>query len=591
MFSFLEPPTSAAEEQVAETLRERYRLLGEEADARAARARWKRRRSERARSARSVLKAMYTAETRLWMAESAAAAAAGTSDPVDDLSSEGETSAVFESERDEAAAAGVTEPSAVAALPESDGNTDGAGEGRGTFDGSERVDVEWTAENRELSPGALPVQATAMAMPTAMNQAQQLAVPASDEDAQASDTAIVAVDEEGHPDSSRMGELAHAGVGEPHDDARIKFSHVTITQEPGGKSTGVARALGGGDDGGDGGTVEASGTEEGEKIIRERRGGDEDAYLGDNDRPPALKFSHVTIIEEPGGSSAGVSQALGGAVEVSRSGGGSGGSSREPGANASHVPHTTIPDLHTVSGDKEIGDGSGDGTKTEPERTDDGLIAVGEELRPPVDGDTSASAGVLGEPSPARVAEEALSTGSQGSVLAQGGASESEGLLEPLAPSRTVDESCVEGGEEGVGSREGRRWRRTVRPKQGIIKEAGADGMGDARSIFPDKRRAFSAAAAAAAPNTKVRDTQRKARSGNRSSSPPLPLEVVVRRCVRDPVLAQCRAVDSAALTFLVHGAGAVAHLASLRMFLLGLNSGFLHEFTLRLLEGLYDGG
>lgn len=71
----------------------------------------------------------------------------------------------------------------------------------------------------------------------------------------------------------------------------------------------------------------------------------------------------------------------------------------------------------------------------------------------------------------------------------------------------------------------------------------------------------------------------------------PLPLEVLVRRCVREPILAQCYAVDSAALAFLVRGARVAEHLASLRMFLLGLNSDFLRDFTLRLLEGLHGGG
>ncbi|CAN0568647.1 unnamed protein product, partial [Ectocarpus sp. 12 AP-2014] len=71
----------------------------------------------------------------------------------------------------------------------------------------------------------------------------------------------------------------------------------------------------------------------------------------------------------------------------------------------------------------------------------------------------------------------------------------------------------------------------------------------------------------------------------------PLPLEVIVRRCVREPVLAQCSAVDSAALAFLVRDAGVMEHLASFRTFLLGLTSDFLHDFTLRLLDGLYDGG
>lgn len=70
-----------------------------------------------------------------------------------------------------------------------------------------------------------------------------------------------------------------------------------------------------------------------------------------------------------------------------------------------------------------------------------------------------------------------------------------------------------------------------------------------------------------------------------------LPLEVIVRRCVREPVFAQCRAIDSAALVYLVRDAGVAEHLASMRMFLLGLGSNFLHDFTLRLLDGLYDGG
>lgn len=70
----------------------------------------------------------------------------------------------------------------------------------------------------------------------------------------------------------------------------------------------------------------------------------------------------------------------------------------------------------------------------------------------------------------------------------------------------------------------------------------------------------------------------------------PLPLEVLVRRCVRVPVLAQCRAIDSAALAFLVRGAGVAEHLVSLRSFLLGHGSDFLQDFTSRLLEGLFDG-
>lgn len=69
-----------------------------------------------------------------------------------------------------------------------------------------------------------------------------------------------------------------------------------------------------------------------------------------------------------------------------------------------------------------------------------------------------------------------------------------------------------------------------------------------------------------------------------------VPLGAVARVCLREPILAQCQAVESAALACLVQGAGAMGLLISLRMFLLGLNGGFLHDFTSRLLEGLYDG-
>lgn len=81
----------------------------------------------------------------------------------------------------------------------------------------------------------------------------------------------------------------------PRGDS-IKFSHIQVTQEPGGSSAGVARALG-------------------NAMYRAPRTGslgdprDEgDRSVGD-DSP--VKFSHVTIVEEPGGKSSGVSQALG----------------------------------------------------------------------------------------------------------------------------------------------------------------------------------------------------------------------------------------------------------------------------------------
>ncbi|CAM9190084.1 unnamed protein product, partial [Hapterophycus canaliculatus] len=81
VLSFLNPPTSEAEAFAAAAIKERYRVLGEEADARAARARWKRRRSARMVTARAALSVLYAEERHLWQiiaAEAAASAAVGS---------------------------------------------------------------------------------------------------------------------------------------------------------------------------------------------------------------------------------------------------------------------------------------------------------------------------------------------------------------------------------------------------------------------------------------------------------------------------------------------------------------------------------
>lgn len=102
----------------------------------------------------------------------------------------------------------------------------------------------------------------------------------------------------------------------------------------------------------------------------------------------------------------------------------------------------------------------------------------------------------------------------------------------------------------------------------------------------PDRKAAGGSKSGMFLPERKLRMDVAEGESDSR-----LPLEVIVRRCVREPVMAQCRAIDSAALMYLVRDAGVAQHLACMRMFLLGLGSNFLHDFTLRLLDGLYDGG
>ncbi|CAM9241299.1 unnamed protein product, partial [Discosporangium mesarthrocarpum] len=75
MLSFLDPPTSEAEERAMEALRERYRRLEGEADARMLRARWRRKRVARIPLARAALKVLRADESELWATEAAPGAA------------------------------------------------------------------------------------------------------------------------------------------------------------------------------------------------------------------------------------------------------------------------------------------------------------------------------------------------------------------------------------------------------------------------------------------------------------------------------------------------------------------------------------
>ncbi|CAM9512772.1 unnamed protein product, partial [Sphacelaria rigidula] len=570
ILSFLEPPTSVAEEQAAVILREKYLLLGEEADARAARARWKRRRSERFRSARSSLKELYTAEARLWEAESMTMAAGATAMTVpmkaiavvDEVSCEGNSGAVSEASLNETAATD-TESTAAGVVPEDGNDKHRAGREQDSIDGHLRLHMKSLGDGRKGSPVALDSTVVAQRAYAAANQYPISLEPADDRDVQTLGIHSAILKRESHP----TGDVAHEEGADGDDGSRVKFSHVTIVQEPGGKSTGVARALNDGC-----GMGRNPGNEEGANAAGERRDGDDRVGVGDDDGYLSRKFSHITIVQEPGGNSSGVSQALGG-TEEARGGGDDGKDepSRDPERNASRVSHSTTPNPHTVSWDTEIG--------TENNVDDDIIAGADGEDWPHSTDDTPTKASVSGESSRAILTQGAF-TDSQASILAQGMSAKRERVFKPLAPSDTVDGSSVRGGggEGVVGSRHGELSIRSARHlhKQ-VLEEI---GLSDTGRRLP----------ASAAATTGARDAQRED-SEARHSSPLPPLEILVRRCLRDPILAQCHAVDSAALTFLVGGAGALELLTSIRTFLLGLYSGFLHDFTLRLLEGLYDGG
>lgn len=292
ILSFLDPPTSDAEAFAAAALSERYRLLGEEADARAARARWKRQRSERAIAARASLNMLYAKEANAWKVMVAEAAGGG-----------GET-AENRSVDVELSAAAV-----------------GDGVGNGGYDkGAEYGDTEGgmategEAEEDAVAQGGLTGSESAPSppLPPPPPAAQSLTFRRSKEDISLGEIDAAIADGTGQDERpSRHGgeamtkeQVASTTVerdsrqGDGHRDD-TKFSHVTIVQEPGGKSTGVSAALGAGETLLDGTTPP--------------------------DDPP-LKFSQVKIVQEPGGKSDGVSRALGADTER-------GGDTRAPSAH------------------------------------------------------------------------------------------------------------------------------------------------------------------------------------------------------------------------------------------------------------------
>lgn len=270
ILSFLEPPTSEAEAFAAAALRERYRVLEEEVDARAARARWKRRQSERSVAARASLKALYAEEAYAWkIMASAAAAAAGSRSVVSDeaLHIEGD---------------GGTDCGADEASVKDANVVDGDGSGW----------VEAKAPDAEVEGATLPEEERPGVAPLATLLADQSRPgDSSIEPIALGEINVVDVNgagqgEEPPGSDASVKEQESSGEHESHSNHEVKFSHVTIVEEPGGASAGVAAALG-----------------TGVGVTREG------TFAPLND-PPA-KFSHVTIVQEPGGSSSGMSMALG----------------------------------------------------------------------------------------------------------------------------------------------------------------------------------------------------------------------------------------------------------------------------------------
>lgn len=279
ILSFLDPPTSDAEAFAAAALSERYRLLGEEADARAARARWKRQRSERAVAARASLNMLYAKEANAWKVM-AAEAARGGGETAGNRSVDAELSAA-------AVGDGVGNGESVGYVAEY-GDTEGgmATEGEAGEDAVAQGGL--TASESAPSPPLPPPPPPAAQSPTFRRSKEDISLGEIDaaiadgtgQDERPSDHGGAAMAKE-QVASTTVERDSRQGDGHRDD---TKFSHVTIVQEPGGKSTGVSAALGAGETLLDGTTPP--------------------------DDPP-LKFSQVKIVQEPGGKSDGVSRALG----------------------------------------------------------------------------------------------------------------------------------------------------------------------------------------------------------------------------------------------------------------------------------------
>lgn len=277
ILSFLDPPTSEAEAFAAAALSERYRLLGEEADARAARARWKRQRSERAVAARASLNMLYAKEANAWKVM-AAEAAGGVGETAENRGMDVVLSTV-----------------AVGGIGGSVGYDKGAE--HGDTERGMAIEVEVGEDVVAQAGPAAPESAPSPLPPPPVAQSPPLRHSDVDISLGEIDAAIAdKIGQDERPSGNGGAVMAKEQVASTtvERDSRqgdryrddTKFSPVTIVQEPGGKSAGVSAALG---------------KRTNETLL---------------DRPPPpdnppLKFSHVKIVQNPGGKSDGVSRALG----------------------------------------------------------------------------------------------------------------------------------------------------------------------------------------------------------------------------------------------------------------------------------------
>lgn len=294
ILSFLDPPTSEAEALAATILRERYRMLEEEADARAARARWKRKKIERVAKTRASLKVLYAEEAHAWK-DAAAAIAARRKATGDEASGGTETNF-----------ADTTATSAADVAGNGDGNTDSDAEE--AVEGDKRaigggvggwVEVTTPEAGETATRGVSVDSSTATVAHATTHPQAEISSTEVEEIPEVADKTATGRRERSSADEDSAEEETSAslnaigrrdaeksdGCSDDHSD-EAKFSHVTIVAEPGGKSTGAARALG--------------------SWAAETRGG-----VPPTPDYPLEKFSHVNIVQEPGGSSSGVSRALG----------------------------------------------------------------------------------------------------------------------------------------------------------------------------------------------------------------------------------------------------------------------------------------
>lgn len=255
-------------------------MLGEEADARAARARWKRQRSERSVAARASLKMLYAAEAHAWKVAMAAESGLTTANP-----GTAEIEATKEDGEEERCGADK-------AVVEDEGT--GGGEGDGWVEAAEVEDTTGSRVVLELATAPL----TPWARPGEhSSEAEALGKEAVVEVCEAYPQErlsghVVLVEE---AESAKIRASRHGSGERDASLNELKFSPVTIVEEPGGKSAGVSAAL---------------------SNWAGETGGDGPDCPSPND--PPIKFSHVNIVEERSGASSGVSTVFG--TDVGRHG-------------------------------------------------------------------------------------------------------------------------------------------------------------------------------------------------------------------------------------------------------------------------------